>query len=114
MSSGEGLIYAVRDPVYKMKRGKLELDDEGIDDKRLMLDEREFFQSLTVLKREGNTLSRVVRDAWDCREHIGSLTKHSPTQATKPFISITAHITVDELRQTLDHTSMANGYANRS
>jgi len=113
MSSGEGLIYDVRDEVYGMKNGKQELIDEGIDDKRLLLDEREFFQALTVLKREGNTLSRVVRDAWDCREHIGSLTKRDRTKATKPHISITGHITVDELRQSLDHTSMANGYANR-
>src|SRR5215831_10677453 len=113
MSSGEGLIYAVRDEVYGMKNGKQELIDEGIDDKRLLLDEREFFQALTVLKREGNTLSRVVRDAWDCREHIGSLTKRDRTKATKPHISITGHITVEELRQSLDHTSMANGYANR-
>jgi hypothetical protein len=113
MSSGEGLIYAVRDPVYGMKKGVMELIDDGVDDKRLLLDEREFFQALAVLKREGNTLSRVIRDAWDCCEHIGSLTKHSPTQATQPYISIAAHITVDELRQTLDHTSMANGYANR-
>jgi hypothetical protein len=113
MSSGEGLIYAVRDPVYAMKKGVMELIDEGVSDKRLLLDEREFFQSLAVLKREGNTLSRVVRDAWDCCEHIGTLTKHSPTHASQPYISIAAHITVDELRQALDHTSMANGYANR-
>jgi hypothetical protein len=113
MSSGEGLIYAVRDPVYGMKKGVEELVDPGVDDKRLLLDEREFFQALTVLKCEGNTLSRVVRDAWDCCEYIGSLTKHSPTYATQPFISIVGHITIDELRRILDQTSMANGYANR-
>jgi hypothetical protein len=54
MSSGEGLIYAVRDPVYGMKRGELELVDPGVDDKRLLLDEREFSQALNVLKREGS------------------------------------------------------------
>jgi hypothetical protein len=114
MSSGEGLIYPVRDPIIKVnKKGEDEVVDAGVDDKRLLLDEREFFQALAVLKREGNTLSRIVRDAWDCREMIGSLTKHSPTRATRPFISIMGHITPHELRQTLDHTSMANGYANR-
>jgi hypothetical protein len=113
MSSGEGLIHAVRDPVWGMKKGDLELVDPGVDDKRLLLDEREFHQAITVLRREGNTLSRVVRDAWDCRELIASLTKHSPTHSTRPYISIVAHITVDELRQILDQTSMANGYANR-
>ena len=113
MSSGEGLVYAVRDPVYGMRKGVEELIDAGVSDKRLFLEEREFFQALTVLKREGNTLSRVVRDAWDCVELLGNLTKHSPTCATDPMISIVGHITAEELRQTLDHTAMANGYANR-
>src|SRR5262249_45802718 len=109
----EGLISAVRDPRYAIRKGKEELVDAGVEDKRLLLDEREFFQALTVLKREGNTLSRVVRDAWDCRELLATLTKYEPIRATKAFISIIGHITAEELRQALDHTSMANGYANR-
>jgi hypothetical protein len=113
MSSGEGVISAVRDPVYAIRKGAEELIDAGIDDKRLLLDEREFFQALAVLKREGSILSRVVRDSWDCVEKLATLTKHSPTRATQPFISIVGHITVEELRRTLDETSMANGYANR-
>jgi hypothetical protein len=96
-----------------MRQGVEELIDAGVSDKRLLLDEREFFLALTVLKREGNTLSRVVREAWDCCELLATLTKHSPTSATQPFISIVGHITIDELRQNLEHTSMANGYANR-
>ena len=75
-------------------------------------DEREFFQALAVLRRDGNVLSRVIRDAWDCR-NLATLTKQSPTRATDPFISIIGHITADEIRRSLDHTSMANGYANR-
>jgi Protein of unknown function (DUF3987) len=113
MSSGEGVISAVRDPVYAIRKGVEELVDAGTADKRLLLDEREFFQALAVLRREGSILSRVVRDAWDCVERLATLTKHSPTRATRPFISIIGHITADELRQALDHTSMANGYANR-
>ena len=112
MSSGEGVIFAVRDPVYAMKKGNEELVDAGVSDKRLLLDEREFFQALAVLKREGNILSRVIRDAWDCR-NLATLTKHLPTRATDPFISVIGHITAEEIRQSLDHTSMANGYANR-
>ena len=112
MSSGEGVIFAVRDPVYAMKKGNEELVDAGVSDKRLLLDEREFFQALAVLRRDGNVLSRVIRDAWDCR-NLATLTKQSPTRATDPFISIIGHITADEIRRSLDHTSMANGYANR-
>jgi hypothetical protein len=113
ISSGEGLIWAVRDPIWKMKKGERELEDEGIADKRLLVDEREFFNALSVMKREGSTVSRIVRDAYDGHEILASLTKHSPARATNALISIVGHITEDELRQHLDHTSMANGYANR-
>jgi hypothetical protein len=113
MSSGEGIIWAVRDPIFSMKKGVEELSDPGIDDKRLLLDEREFFQALSVLKRDGSILSRIVRDAWDCRRCLASMTKHLPARASEALISIVGHITTEELRQTLDHTSMANGYANR-
>jgi Protein of unknown function (DUF3987) len=96
-----------------MRKGVEELIDPGVSDKRLLLDEREFFGALAVLKREGSILSRVIRDAWDCAELLRTLTKHSPTRATRALISIVGHITVEELRQALDQTSMANGYANR-
>jgi hypothetical protein len=113
MSSGEGVISAVRDPVYAIRKGVEELVDAGVNDKRLLLDEREFSGALAVLKREGSILSRIVRDAWDCAELLRTITKHSPTRATRALISIVGHITVEELRRTLDQTSMANGYANR-
>ncbi|MGA7487904.1 MAG: DUF3987 domain-containing protein, partial [Xanthobacteraceae bacterium] len=114
MSSGEGLIWVIRDPIIKIdKDGNETVVDEGVSDKRLLLDEREFFSALTVMKREGNIVSRIVRDAWDGRDHIASLTKNSPAHATKPHISIVGHITEDELRVTLDFVSIANGYANR-
>ena len=115
MSSGEGIIHHIRDEVkkYSLKAKEMVTVDPGIADKRLMLDEREFFSALTVMKREGNTLSGVIRDAWDCRHVLETLTKKEPTKASLPFVSITAHITGDELKNSLDHTSMANGYANR-
>jgi Toprim domain/CHC2 zinc finger len=113
MSSGEGVIYAVRDPVYGTGKKIDEVIDPGIEDKRLLLDEREFYQALAVMKREGSILSRVLRDVWDCREVLSTLTKHSPTCATGALISVIGHITAEELRETLDHTSIANGYSNR-
>jgi hypothetical protein len=53
LTSGEGLVWHVRDPIYKRD----ELDDKGITDKRLLLVETEFASVLRVLGREGNTLS---------------------------------------------------------
>jgi hypothetical protein len=67
---------------------------------------------LRVLRRESNTLSAVVRDAWD-RDRLRSITKNSPAVSTGCHISIIGHITRGELRRHLTETDMANGFANR-
>jgi hypothetical protein len=113
LSSGEGVLHAIRDPQFAMKNGDLVQTDPGIADKRILLEEREFFSALAVMRREGNIVSRIIRDAWDCLPTLRTLTKHTPTKVTNAFISIVGHITITELAATLDHTSMANGYANR-
>ena len=41
--------------------------DAGVKDKRLLVQEGELSQALKVMKREGNTLSPVLRNAWDAR-----------------------------------------------
>jgi hypothetical protein len=120
LSSGEGVIWAVRDPINcwekagkgaNAERGWVEIDP-GITDKRLMVVEPEFSGALTVMRREGNILSRVIRDAWD-RGDLATLTKNTPARATGAHVSIIGHITENELRATLDSISIANGYANR-
>ncbi len=106
LSSGEGLIWAVRDPVDKQgKQGKGDnfgfegvMEDAGIDDKRLLVIEPEFASTLRVLSREGNTLSPVIRQAWD-QGNLRSMTKNSPACATGALISIIGHVTADELRR---------------
>jgi hypothetical protein len=112
LSSGEGLISEVRDPVEKEGENGPEPVDAGVDDKRLMILEAEFAGALTVMRRHGNILSRVVRDAWDGKD-LAVLVKNKPTRASGAHISIVGHITADELRASLDRTSIANGYANR-
>jgi hypothetical protein len=82
ISSGEGIIWAIRDPIFGMKKGELECTDPGVEDKRLLLDEREYQQALTVMTRPGNIVSRIIRDAWDGRDHIESLTKNLPAKVT--------------------------------
>jgi hypothetical protein len=102
LSSGEGLIAAVRDAAG---------DDPGVIDKRLLALEQEFANVLIVCRREGNTISKNIRDAYDGL-NLSSLTK-TPQQATEPLISIVGHVNEDELRSELDRVSMANGFANR-
>src|SRR5262249_6825586 len=112
LSSGEGLIWKVRDPIYAVKNGEREVLDEGENDKRLLCTESEMAQALTVMQRPGNTLSRTVRDLWD-RGNVGTMTKNSPARTTGAHVSIVGHITPDELRRLLDNTSATNGFANR-
>jgi hypothetical protein len=102
LSSGEGLINEVRD---------LETDS-GIADKRLLVVEPELAGALSVMERHGNTLSPVIRNAWDGNK-LGILTKNSHITATNAHISIVAHITEDELKSRIARTDLANGFANR-
>ena len=114
LSSGEGLINAVRDPVEKWdgKANQFETVDPGVTDKRLMITEPEFAGALSAMERHGNTLSPVIRNAWD-GQRLQTLTKASPLKATGAHVSIIAHITEDEARARLSRTEMANGFANR-
>lgn len=113
LSSGEGVIWRIRDEIRGPdKHGNDVVKFAAVDDKRLMLDEREFAQVLTVMKREGDTVSVIMRDAWDGRD-LNVLTRTNPARVTHPHISISAHITEDELRRMLDEVSMASGWGNR-
>jgi hypothetical protein len=121
LSSGEGLIWQVRDPVTKREaikeKGRVvdyqEVEeDPGVSDKRLVVVEPEFASTLRVMTREGNTLSSRVREAWDSGR-LSSMTKNFPARATGAHISIIGHITRDELERSLTATDAANGFANR-
>lgn len=121
LSSGEGLIWGVRNPIMKREpikeKGRV-VDyqdveaDPGIDDKRLLVFEAEFASVLRMIAREGNVLSAVVRDAWD-RGDLRILTKSSPARATDAHISIIGHVTREELRSELTRTDAASGFGNR-
>ncbi|MDQ3694143.1 MAG: bifunctional DNA primase/polymerase [Chloroflexota bacterium] len=112
LSSGEGLIYPIRDPIETMKKGELVIIDPGVSDKRLLLVEEEFSAVCKVASREGNTVSEQIRKAWDGRT-LGTMTRNNPLRATSPHVSIIAHITKEELLRVFDSTDAANGFGNR-
>ncbi|MBU6429897.1 MAG: hypothetical protein KGR26_12865, partial [Cyanobacteria bacterium REEB65] len=120
LSSGEGLIAAVCDPIERQEPVKKEgrvvgyetvVENQGVTDKRLLVIESEFASTLRVLAREGNTLSPVLRNAWD-RGDLATMTK-TPLRATGAHVSIISHVTKDELLRTLRGTETGNGFANR-
>jgi hypothetical protein len=121
LSSGEGLIWAVRDPIEKQERIRPQgeplryetvLADPGVEDKRLVVCEAEFASVLRVLSRDGNTLSALIRKAWDTGS-LSSLTKNTPARATGAHISIVGHVTRHELLHYLTSTEAGNGFGNR-
>ena len=100
----------MRDPIEKerpvVEKGRVVgyqtvVEDAGITDKRLVVIETEFASTLKVMAREGNTLSPVMRQAWDGHD-LRTLTKGSPACATAPHISFIGHITSQELTRYLE------------
>jgi hypothetical protein len=121
LSSGEGLIHAVRDAIVEkvpLRDGKRvigheeQTTDTGVDDKRLIAVEGELSQVLQAAGRDGNTLSAIIRQAWDGGP-LRVLAKNAKAACLEPHISVLAHITSAELQRQLTTTDMANGFANR-
>ncbi len=103
LSSGEGLIWSVRDP-----HGA----DAGCSDPRLLITEPEFASVLKSTSREISTLSPVLRSAWDARP-LALLTRTAPARASAAHIAIIGHITQAELAHNTNRIEIANGFLNR-
>jgi Primase C terminal 1 (PriCT-1) len=122
LSSGEGVIYHVRDPreerqPIKERSGRVidyqtVIVDPGVEDKRLLVEEPELASVLRRMDRESNSLSAVLRQAWD-DGNLGTLTKNSPLRATGAHVSLLAHVTRAELVVNLGATERVNGFGNR-
>lgn len=110
VSSGEGLIFKVRDPRLNLDDDKK--TDEGAESNELLLVETEFSKVLVVSGREGNTLSDQMRIAWD-GGILESMVKKDPIKATNPHICLLGHITTDDLANSLSAKQIANGWGNR-
>ena len=112
------MIYAVRDPIYKpvfdkrTRTTETHRVDDGVTDKRLWIIDEEFSGALAATKREGNTLSTILRCAWD-NGSLEPLTKQDKISATGAHIGVTTHITIHELRRKLEEVEAFNGFSNR-
>lgn len=116
LSSAEGLVHVIRDPVMDIvdpTTGKVTRQgDPGVSDKRLLVKEAELGGPLMAMRREGNRLSATLREAWDGND-LRALVKTDPQRATDPHVTLVAAITGEELRDLLGEASIANGLANR-
>jgi len=103
LSSGEGLIWAIRDRTD---------DDSGVSDRRLLVIEPEFASVLKTAGRDISTLSPTLRTAWDGRP-LAILTRSAPARATDAHVALIGHITATELRHHISAVELANGLLNR-
>ena len=105
LSTGEGIIHAIRD-------SRPETDDDGVADKRLFVLEGELGRALAAMKREGNTLSSVLREAWDGTA-LQTLTKREGERCAEPHVALLAGVTVEELKMRFNESERWNGLGNR-
>ncbi len=118
LSSGEGLIYAVRDPVtmWKVNKetgvGEEIVIDPGVSDKRIFILDEEFAACLIATRRDGNTISTILRSSWDSG-NLEPLTKSNRIKATGAHIGIVTHITLAELNRRMEEVEAFSGFANR-
>lgn len=97
LSSGEGLV------------ARLAGNDE--QRKRVLVYEPEFGTVMARARREGSSLSGMLRTAWD-RPDLSVLTK-VPLTATGTFVVVIGHVTSREFRARLADSDLAGGTYNR-
>jgi len=111
LSSGEGLVDRLKDP---------EPDPDADtafafpDERKLLCVETEFAKVIGAMRRENNTLSPVLRSAWDSQT-LEVLTRgKSKLRASNAHVGVVAHVTPQELDKLLSGSvEVANGFANR-
>ncbi len=111
LSSGEGVIFAVRDASEEKDKDG-EIKDTGVNDKRLLVTEGEMGAPLAAIQRPGNTLSPIIRTLWD-NGTSAPLTKRDSIKTTAAHVCIVGHITKHELHSLLQNSDIWNGFANR-
>lgn len=100
LSSGEGLIQAF-----------ISDDPEVQLDPRLLIVESEWESVLARIKKEGNTLSAILRDAFDGKP-LSTLTVHD-REVDQYHLTIVGHITPRAISMATSEVDIANGFLNR-
>jgi len=118
IGSGEVIIHQIRDPRIawvvdkKSGEGKNVVVDNGVEDKRLLINIGEFQGILAVCHRPDNLLSVVMRDGWD-GVALDNLVKTDPANCQEPHLSLDADTTASDLSVSMSQAEKNNGFANR-
>jgi hypothetical protein len=120
LTSGEGVIDALRDPVTKLvpRKGGGPDDfeqttiDPGVADKRLLITCTELAAAFKAANRENSILSQTLREAWDGKS-LRTMAKNCARTATDPHLSIVGHVTRHELVKVARESDIFGGTFNR-
>jgi Protein of unknown function (DUF3987) len=113
-NSSEALIGDITDEIEGVNRkGERIVIEEGIPDKRLLVVEEEFSRILQIGKRDGVTMSEILRQCFDLPDALRAPSRKSYLVSTNPFVSIVGHITPEGLQKCMDSVEAFNGFANR-
>lgn len=85
---------------------------KNVPEKRVLMVEEEFARPLTLMTRQGATLSSELRRAFD-GVPLGYARSREEAMVTEHHVALIGQITPVELRAKLDGADAANGFANR-
>jgi len=111
LSSGEGVLECMRPPEPPDAPEGKEPPPLPPHDPRVFVLEGEFAGILKNFERKGNTLSSILRSAWDGIP-IGTMTR-CPITVMEHHLTLLAHVTPTELALLLPQVETANGFLNR-
>lgn len=107
LSTAEGLILLIHDGFGSGKNR-----EPAIPDKRLLIEEEEFGDTLAKFKRSGNTLSTTLRKGWD-GQTLAPAVKNKKIGAKDPHLALAVGVTPRDLKDLMGSGEIANGFANR-
>jgi Protein of unknown function (DUF3987) len=95
------------------KNGEIVTLEEDVPDKRMVIVEEELSRIFQMGKRDGNTMSEILRQFYDKPKVVKALSRKSRLKATDPHVSILGHITPEGLKSSMPNVEVFNGFANR-
>lgn len=112
LSTGEGLIFRLRDASATATDGESKSAEPGVTDKRLLVMEDELGVALRRASGRENSLLQIVRLAWD-GDTLQTMTRRHAMTATDPHVCIVAQGTPGELVALTSSADFAGGTLNR-
>jgi len=112
-NSAEALLDEICHEAKNIRKGKIEIAESDVPDKRLVIVEEELSRLFQVGKREGSTMSETLRKFFDAPEVVAAKSRKCLLKVTRPHVSILGDVTPEGLKASMPTVEAFNGFANR-